>query len=294
MIKRILVSAACLIVLMTPALAQEPTLLTPEEIWQDGASWMQLWDSGPRVIYDYWHIDGTTVYEGQTYMKVFLRDSDGNSDFWFGVRVDGSKLSVFLETQAANGRKTGKFIAFPFCDFDGLQVGQEFSHKCAGFKPNGDPYIKDFDYPVLESKTVLPCPDIPGKSLEIYSSDEMLSSWDPMKSRLVVSGLGGVSTIDGLLWPYYGGLPCYRVTISTLYFKDGQGREIFRHPFYDRIMGIVSGVDDVMTESEPVCNVYSISGSPVLTDVTQEQMDCLPRGIYIKRQGNKTEKILVK
>ena len=54
------------------------------------------------------------------------------------------------------------------------------------------------------------------------------------------------------------------------------------------------GVDDVMTESERVCNVYSISGSLILTGATPEQIDCLPRGIYIKRQGNKAEKILVK
>lgn len=293
-IKRLMTFLICLFVLNSPVFSQEMEFLTAEEIWQDGASWVEVWNGGLTPVYYHWYIDGSMEYEGQTYLKVFSNDNEGKIEFRFGLNVDGSRLAVLVETQSVNGN-TGEFVAFPYCDFDDLRIGQVFSYKCVGFNYYGEAKLYDYSYPEFNSKSTLECPDVPGRFLEIYSNDENLySMWDPLNSRLVVAGLGAVSTIVGLLWPYDGTWPCYRVALQTLYFKDGQGREIFRHPFYDRIMEIVSGIDGATSPDESVCNVYTISGNLVLVNATPEHIDCLPKGIYIKRQGNRAEKILLK
>ena len=293
-IKLILALAACLIVSMTPALAQEPTLLTPEEIWQDGASWEEVWDSNP--VYYHFFVDGTIEHEGKTYLKIKYY----YQDFWdheipcCGIRVEGDKVSV-LADRNSDGTESGCYTAFPYCDFNDIGIGRSFRHSWVRFNNDGEPIISDYEYPVLKSKSVLECPELPGRALEIYSTgDDVYTSWDEFKTKMIVPGLGAISCFGGLIDPFLAFIPAVGWSVQTLWFKDGQGREIFRHPHYDRIMELISAVDDVMTESEPVCNVYSISGSLVLTDATPEQIDCLPRGIYIKRQGNKTEKIMVR
>ena len=36
----------CLFVLNSPVFSQEMEFLTAEEIWQDGASWVEVWNGG--------------------------------------------------------------------------------------------------------------------------------------------------------------------------------------------------------------------------------------------------------
>ncbi len=293
-IKRILASAACLIVSMTPALSQDPELLTAEEIWQDGASWEEV--CGRNPVYYHFFVDGTIEHEGKAYLKIkyYYQDFWDHEIPWCGIRVEGDKVSVLIDRKP-DGTELSCNIAFPYCDFRDIGIGRSFKHSWVRFNNEGEPNISDYEYPVLKSKSVLECPDLPGRALEIYSAeDDVYSSWHPYRTRMIVCGLGDVSTLGGLVDPYLGSVPGGSLALQVLWFKDGQGREIFRHPHYDRIMELVSGVESIASENEAACNVYSISGSPVLTGATPEQIDCLPRGVYIKRQGNKTEKIMVR
>ena len=292
-IKHILVSTVCLITSFAPAPSQEPTLLTPEEIWQDGASWEEVWGSDP--VYYHFSVDGTIEHEGKTYLKI-KRYEDGTDYelFLCGIRVEGDDVTVLVD-RTLEFKESGSYFAFHYCDFGDIGIDCSFTHKWIEFWRDGRPKISDYEYPVLKSKSVLECPDMPGRALEIYSTeDDVYSSWNKLRTKMIVPGLGVISCFGGLIDPFLIPIPAVGWSVQTLWFKDSQGREIFRHPHYDRIMELVSGVGDVIPENEAVCSVYSISGSPVLIGATPEQIGCLPRGIYIKRQGNKTEKIMVR
>lgn len=297
MIRRFVITLVILFSGIFPAISQELTLLTPEEIWQEGASWEEIWGDCP-IRYHYF-VNGAVEHEGKTYLKIkyFYEDSNGRIDHEIplcGINVDGNKVSVLVDRQF-DSAELGHGISLPYCDFDDVRMGQGFSHSWIQFNEDGKSVISNYDYPVLKSKSVLECPDIPGRALEIYSTGEdVYASWEKLWTRMIVPGLGAVSCFGGLIDPFLNFIPAVGWSVQTLYFKDGQGREIFRHPHYDRIMEIVSGVDGITSESNRTCKVYTISGNLVLPDATPELIDRLHKGIYIKHQGNKAEKILVR
>lgn len=292
-IKRILASAASLVISMAPVLSQETSLLTPEEIWQDGASWEEVWGSNP--VYYHYFVDGTIEYEGKSYFKIkCLVDDSTYEIFLCGICVEGDVVTVLVD-RTMQLTESGSYFVFNYCDFGNIEINHTFKHKYVSFGKDGRPIVWDYEYPVLRSKSILECPELPDRTLEIYSTgDDVYSSWDKLKTKMIVPGLGAISCFGGLIDPFLFFIPAVGWSVQTLWFKDAQGREIFRHPHYDRIMELVSGVDDIICDKEPACEIYSISGTKVLSNAAPEQIDRLPRGIYIKRQCDKSEKILVR
>lgn len=297
-IKRLMTFLICLFVLNSPVFSQEYTLLTPEEIWQDGASWEEVWEDY-NPVHCHYFVSGTIEHEGKTYLKIKYCN-EGNTGrvdseiFCCGINVSGDNVSL-LVNDAMDGTESGEWYSFPYCDFGEIGTGRTFMHSWIAFGRYGEPWISDYEYPVFKSMSVLECPDMPGRALEIYSTeDDVYSSWSKLMTKMIVPGLGAVSCFGGLIDPFLVFVPAVGWSVQTLCFKDGQGREIFRHPHYDRIMELLCGMEGVMHDDEPDCRVYSLSGNLLLPYATPELIERLPKGIYVKRQGNHTEKILVK
>ena len=55
-----------------------------------------------------------------------------------------------------------------------------------------------------------------------------------------------------------------------------------------------SGVQDIVNDSSAVVNVFNLNGYHVLRNATEAEINALPAGIYIIRQGNTAKKIAVK
>ena len=55
-----------------------------------------------------------------------------------------------------------------------------------------------------------------------------------------------------------------------------------------------SGVQDIVNDSSAVVNVFNLNGYHVLRNATEAEINALPAGIYIVRQGGKAKKIAVK
>lgn len=277
------------------SVARGEKLLTLEEIWQDGATWQEVMSCGDEFTFFNYYIDGSFEYDGKTYLKVFWNNR-GTEEFIFGLNAEGSILTFALELPIP-APNAGEMISFPYCDFSKLKVGECYVTSGLLFKTDTkEAYIYDMESPVMKSKLSMPCPDRSDRCLEIYSSeDDVYNKWNPYKTKLVVSGLGYVGGWSPMVFPYANtSLPGCNYAEETLFFRDGEGREIYRHPHYDLVMSRVSGIKNIAKDKEESMTLYTISGNKVMTEVTPEHVSRLPKGIYIIKNGDRTPRILIR
>ena len=83
------------------------------------------------------------------------------------------------------------------------------------------------------------------------------------------------------------------VTIEYTLFGSQKMSSEYKSDFNNQIPHSESGVDSILNESSVITEVYTIDGIRMLKNASKEEINRLPNGIYIFREGNRTRKVVV-
>ncbi|MDE6226164.1 MAG: C10 family peptidase [Muribaculaceae bacterium] len=83
------------------------------------------------------------------------------------------------------------------------------------------------------------------------------------------------------------------VTIEYTLFGSQRMCSEYKSDFNNQMPHSESGVDSILNESSVITEVYTIDGIRMLKNASKEEINRLPNGIYIFREGNRTRKVVV-
>lgn len=238
--------------------------LTPEEIWQEGASWSEVYSlrNGRTWFYDY-KLDGTLEYDGNTYLRVV----QNGAPTCYGVRLDGAMLRVAVEVKDV--RETVKTYLLDYYDYNRFGKDEVAGHQMISIDDDTKEIsvVNSGEYSFATQQW---CPCIDGSDrgvmvyVDQYVDPEPGCSWNPWWTTMAAMNIGIVGW-DSLINPFAGPVPGCDFMQYTLDFRSSDGIVLFRNPYYDQIMNLVSGVDspivDMNEENPP--RYFNLQGNPV-------------------------------
>lgn len=276
------------------------TVLAPGQIWKEGAKWtevliQQQHQNTVKSICEF-ELKGESDVRGEKFMNVYVNGNLSN----YKIKLSGSKLMLAMHfTEGELALKDSTYVVECY-DYADWVIGSRIKGEilCLQTPFTGLFEAQPYNSEKLMSRRWIRCPDYEDVGLYMYSCLPD-GKYDYINSPVAIQNIGFVTRDNyGLISNLSFSTPCYPPKNYVMEFSDSNGKVIFRHPDYEKIMAIYrgdyNGMVNIGADEADACVVYSLEGRIIYQDPAEGWSRTVSPGIYLLRQGNKTGKVLVK